>query len=65
MKDKGLCGGLGGCGHPRNEHSRIAGDSVTACTHELSRSGRNITCSCRRFKGIRVDSTRSVGAVRG
>jgi hypothetical protein len=51
------CSGLGGCGHPLDEHRRIAGDSRTACTHKLSRSGRDISCACRRFKGVRSGSS--------
>lgn len=57
MKDADLCGGLGGCGHPRGEHKRQAGDSRAACTHRLSKSGREITCCCRRFKGTRTPAT--------
>lgn len=57
MSEEKRCGGVAGCGHPAEEHKRIAGDSKTACTHKLSKGGRDITCSCRRFKGVRTRSS--------
>lgn len=62
MSDEKLCSGLAGCGHPVSEHTRSAGDSRTACTHKLSKGGRNITCPCRRIKGVRAGSPVSMGA---
>jgi hypothetical protein len=62
MEDE-LCGGVAGCGHPKKEHSRVAGDSRTACAHQLSKGGRSITCSCRRFKAVRSSSSISGRAV--
>lgn len=52
-----LCEGSGACGHPRREHKKNIEGFQAACTHKLSRSGREVACSCRRFKEVRTGSS--------
>lgn len=61
-RDKMICSGPGGCGHPRLGHdgTHVKG-SRTACTQPLG-NGR-ARCACKRFKDVRTTSSDSRKAV--